>query len=578
MNQNEYKTKKELGIKDNKNIVINSVDMLKIDNFRHFKNKSLSLGKSMTVIFGENGTSKTTLMSLIAHPFVSNYKNVVGTKMETKLGEMFKLSPKFDHNYLYHLYLNVNDNQKLDMPVQIRLRENSNRFRIIPAGSSKGDGFLSLPTVSSSLSRLYPLARIQTKENNETKAINYTSSEQETISKFYKKMLVNDNFSTIEPIEPSTIHHTRNDQKYSIGPTKTYYDQKSISSGEDNLGNIMNTIISFERIKNNNNGTLTGIWAIDEFDASLHPFVQLKLFNYLLKWSKKNKVQIILTTHSLYLLQNILSLNKELDNGNIVVNEIGNLRNGSESLDIIKNPSYSSAYEQLTLKDEEKEFDYSIIDSIPINILCEDDVAEKFLKKIFNRKKDNRDILSKVNFQFNMTEDSNKNTSYISLKKLAKDFTQVIKDANGIIIADPDVDKDNKISFDRYFVIPSMHNAPIEAELFGWILSLDNDNSFFTEKINKPKRIIINNALNISENLPLSTDEFDKQIESLKDSNQKKVIKPFKKWYRSLDANVQSKIIVNYIKDEANYSKFMQFREEIISCIKRIYSENGLEL
>ena len=580
MIENEYKTKKELGIKGNKNITINSVDMLKLDNFRHFKDKTISLGKNITVIFGENGTSKSTLMGLIAHPFRTNVKDISGNKMETKFSDVFKLSLEHDKNYLYHLYFNIKDDKKLSIPVDIKRRENEKRFRIIPSGSSGGDGFFSLPTVYSSLSRLYPLVKTKTKDDSkEENKIHYNDNDRKFIASAYKKILLSEDFNEISPIEGSE----KNDKDYSkisktsIGPSNTYYDKTSISSGEDNLGSLINTMISFNRITKDDH-SLTGIWAIDEFESSLHPSVQLNLFNFILDWSKKHRVQIILTTHSLYLLQNIFSFNDELDKGNIVINEIENLWNSPESLDIITNPSYSATYKQLTLEDRKENQRSNIIDNIPINILCEDDVAANFLKQIFKRKRSNKEIFNRVNYQFNMTENINKNTSFISLKKLAKDFTQVVKDANGIIIADADVDNDDKISFDRYFIIPSLFKLPIEAELFGWILSLDNNDSFFSERIKTPKKIFLHNAVEKESRLPLKFDTFKEFAKSHKNNQAKKTIIPFKNWYNSLTKKRQNKIIVSYINAPNNLNLFMQFREKIISCVKKIYSENGLKI
>ncbi|MGH2183095.1 hypothetical protein ACQ10C_16060, partial [Enterococcus faecalis] len=78
----------------------------------------------------------------------------------------------------------------------------------------------------------------------------------------------------------------------------SYYDVNSISSGEDNLSTFADVLVSFMRIfsankKNKYNG-LTGILAIDEFEASLHPIAQKNLFNFLFDWSRKYKVKIIL--------------------------------------------------------------------------------------------------------------------------------------------------------------------------------------------------------------------------------------------------------------------------------------------
>ena len=59
------------GFSTNKDVAFKSIDAISIDSFRSLKNKKLPLGENITLISGKNGTMKSTLLGLIAHPFSS---------------------------------------------------------------------------------------------------------------------------------------------------------------------------------------------------------------------------------------------------------------------------------------------------------------------------------------------------------------------------------------------------------------------------------------------------------------------------------------------------------------------------
>ena len=86
----EGKRKIELGLSNNKDITIQSILGIQIKNFRSFKEQSLILGEHITVLSGRNGTMKTSLMGLLAHPFSSETKDAFGNDLKTPLQEVFK--------------------------------------------------------------------------------------------------------------------------------------------------------------------------------------------------------------------------------------------------------------------------------------------------------------------------------------------------------------------------------------------------------------------------------------------------------------------------------------------------------
>lgn len=84
-------------------------------------------------------------------------------------------------------------------------------------------------------------------------------------------------------------------------------DSNTISSGEDNLFVILSSLEAlryyFESIDSKND--VESILLIDEVDATLHPALQIKLLEKFREYSQKYKIQIIFTSHSMTVVEDI---------------------------------------------------------------------------------------------------------------------------------------------------------------------------------------------------------------------------------------------------------------------------------
>lgn len=271
-------------------------------------------------------------------------------------------------------------------------------------------------------------------------------------------------------------------------------------------------------------------------------------------WSKKYNVQVILNTHSLYLIQSILLSKKSLlDNGSIVLNEFSTAYTKRNELQIIKNPSYKVAYEELTLTPESFNENDPIV---KVTLFCEDKVAAKFIKRILK----NRDIKSYIDWQFNI-KDGRTGSSVHTLDQLCNNFPIIIRKVNGLVIFDADSNPTNE--FERQYIIPSLKKYPLEKELVYWILSLNPDHPFFKEMDEPIERF--KQTLNLFD-LPVSIKDLEADFENKK-------TRKFKKWFNS-DLNRTNKIITRYIK--YNREMFQQFELDIYKGIKDILFENGI--
>lgn len=543
----DYKRKYEYNDKNNKEIEIKDIHGIEIENFRLFKDQKVDLGKHITVLSGRNGSMKSTLMGLISHIYRSDYNDVFDRPMQTKLNEVFKLSKTNDTDtYTYHVLFEDIDNNLIKEPVKIDFREQSGRHRIVPSGHGSGDGFFNFQSIYINLKRLYPLVDLAGPKS-ENKVI-FSEDEKEFISNFYEKILLVNSYKQND----SYTVGSGSVKKKPIGPKNTFYDVESISSGEDNIGQIVSKLISFMRISNENKkDKIIGILGIDEFEASLHPIAQLNLFNYLLAWSKKNNVKIIISTHSLYLLKEIILQENEITNGNIVVNFISSEYKSENEYFIRKNPSYEDAMSELTLKPAEKE------EKMKVSVYVEDDVAKHYLLRILKEK----EVTDKINIICDYKDDQ-KGSSYTSLASLANNFSTILYETRVIIVFDSDVDL-NAIKHYKYVKkLPSLNgdNFPLEKELVLYILSMSGDDKFFKD-MGKQKEVF---KQEFSEcNIPID-------IEKAKNT---RGIRNFKNWFNS-NKSASKKYITRMVRDNNDYYK--NFKLEFIKMANEILLKHNL--
>ena len=465
------KSKKELGFSDNKLIPIKSIKAIEIENFRSFKNRTVELGSQITVLIGRNGTMKTSLMGLIAHPFSSVSKDAFGSELKTTLKEVFRLSSKYDDkSYTYKFVIQLVDNDTfLTEEVKIYyIADKTNRHRIVVSGSEKGDGNFTFNTSFLNLKRLLPLVDTMAAPDLDD-SLKLSIQEREQQIDFYETVLPSTEYSVFAPIHEKGL-------KTTFAPTgkNAKYDYEAISSGEDNLGAIFNRLVGFQRAYTKGQAQGNGIFCIDEFESSLHPVAQLRLFDYLYKWSAQYKVQVVITTHSLHLIQNLYFKHKNnLDAKRIILNFVScALAGNDKNYQILQNPEYQLAYKELTL-----ETPVSVLESQKIDIFCEDDLAISYVKKIIKK----REVLKLVSFHSNLNQDAiNSGTSYTSLSNLCKNFSLLLQYSFVIFDADVGEDVTNSIKDkSTYLVLPDPENLAIERRIICFILELESDDPFF---------------------------------------------------------------------------------------------------
>lgn len=289
------------------------IDSIHIDKFRGFKNSSFTLGSQITVIAGQNGTQKTTLLGMISQPFsvtdgdnlMKNERPLCGGNYKSAFSDKFKLSENFDKakSHEWTLRLNSEISEVQEYTIESILRDkDKGTIRFWKKGDrTKGSGYIQIPVIYLSLSRLLPIGE----DNNllASNQITLTTEEQKFYEKWHNEILI------ISGVEIKSIDYLGSKQKNTIGATTDLYDWKMNSAGQDNIGKILLAILSFKRLQEKYaNEYKGGVLAIDEIDATLYPASQLKLFDALRRFASKYKIQIIMTTHSIGLLEKACEL------------------------------------------------------------------------------------------------------------------------------------------------------------------------------------------------------------------------------------------------------------------------------
>ncbi len=312
------------------------ITCLKIKEFRRFKDITISFGPHVTLIAGQNGTSKSTLLGMLAQPFsfgvvrgstarsadksvythsyhglvLSDFVDLAGRHFMYDCDDVFRLSQQYDlssNTYQYDTVLvdvavapgsPLNDNTLF---TRNRSRHTAKGVRFVtgPRASHKpGEGNFPHPVIYLGLNRLWPLAV--------TRKCSFTGDALSPTDRDWYVKTYNDILCLDEHDNSAQYMDTQEKRKF-ITPTGSDYDGESCSAGQDNLGQLLTAILSFRHLK----GALKskyrgGMLLIDELDATLHAYAQDRLLKLLCDVCHELDLQVVATTHSLRMLEKAL--------------------------------------------------------------------------------------------------------------------------------------------------------------------------------------------------------------------------------------------------------------------------------
>lgn len=294
------------------------IESIEVEKFRAIENLSLDIGKNITAIAGRNATLKTTLLGMLGQPFTISSGHpmygcttIDGYNFKSQFKEKFKISKKFDH-YGEHIWTlkfykrgYYNDGEIKMKSIKRPTKTNPNDIRFWNAKSkAKGTGYVQLPVYYLSLGRLFPIG-----ETGKTKNVDIHLTEEENtyFVKTYKELLsIQESQNAVATMEKADA------RRNFVGVNDNTHDVFTNSAGESNIGKIILAVLSFKRLKEGyGNQYKGGILLIDELDATLYGYSQKKLVDFLYKISQKFSIQIIFTTHSPMVLQEVNNLQRK---------------------------------------------------------------------------------------------------------------------------------------------------------------------------------------------------------------------------------------------------------------------------
>ncbi|MFS0688504.1 AAA family ATPase [Sporosarcina sp. 179-K 8C2 HS] len=294
----------------------------------------------------------------------------------------------------------------------IELKPTSTHLRFVTGNTNRsGEGNLTLPVIYLGLSRVAPIGEIDRDLITLSNSVKMRDFEEE-IAKKSRRILLD--------LESSEYQTTTLDIKDSpdnirVGIHTEDYSPISMSAGQDNISKIISSIYSFQQLKQENEDDyIGGLLLIDELDATLYPGAQIELIRFMKTMSRKLDLQIIFTTHSIHIVEEMYSPeNKDKFS-------INYLKRRSDGTLINKTDmTPETVYYDIAVKSKSK------VPKIPC--FCEDNFAANMLKALLFVSED----YSSDDFEYIDTQ-----SSYNTLRKLIENQNKYMQ--HNIYVIDGD--------------------------------------------------------------------------------------------------------------------------------------------
>ncbi len=462
---------------------------IKINKFRGLKNIDVEFGKRITVICGKNGTSKSTILGIVAQIFSfrkdyiaepnielhSQFRTLSGDSFESVFSDHFRFSPTFDQSGSMDVDIEIYDGaDELDLSLKLALYKYRDRSkpRPIVRGNTTSHGASSSrnvthPLIYLSLQRLMPIAARAEYREHDIEFLNDHIAEFRTLNNQLLNRPNRGNITATTGTIKSVVVH---------GAT---YDQESVSAGEDNVGQILQAIFSFKKLKLEYEHYRGGILLIDEADAGLFPAAQTAFIDMLARECKKLDLQVIMTSHSPTMIQRIHSLSAR-DKG---LYKTLYLTDTYGDISLHENFSWPDIYADLHVEtvavNEETAFP-------KVNIYFEDGEGSDFFDALISSRK----LRKIVNCLKDITLGSG---NYIQLiEKKLPEFC-----IKSVVVLDADVKGAGKMK--NVVLLPGQ--LPPDQLLYQFLFNLPADHKFWKNKIRFTKAVFTRISMELTNRL-----------------------------------------------------------------------------
>lgn len=540
------------------------IKQLTIHDYRAFQEETtINLNKNLTLISGLNGVGKSTILAVLTNVGeLKGYKLLNGKKFRGEFSNVIMYDSDHDTSGEKAKIIfedlptnlkkyNVTEELKFRAAIQTRTAKNQRkykRYRLLPKANEnkKNSSKIVWPSYYMGLSRLVPLG-----EYDLTKSQHNIIHFQQEMLKVHMDIL-NEN---LDNVKFANLDIGTNYPKATI--SSSTYGNASNSNGQDNLGQIIEAVFSFKKLKEDYPDYIGGILAIDELDASLHPAAQNNLIDWLIEISKELNLQIVVTTHSLSMLQHVCDIRKTNKKDSITINYL--IRQGNK-INIIQNQPFSF-YKNTLRETYEKMF------NTKINVFTEDETARWFI----------REAMQLLNYDDKKLNFLEVNISWSHLLNLLNaDYDNF---SNYIFILDGDI-KNNIVRYMKEHAACNFNfddnpnksdilclpcDQPIEKKLFDYVNNLPDDDKLFSDPY-MLRTGIVNKSI-----IEKFTDETRERYP--KDDEQKTIF--YKHWFKDERHQKYMNIFLRYwIRDNEQIVK--KFLDSIKAKVGQISSKNNL--
>lgn len=343
---------------------------LYVEEFRQMKDLLIPLGKKVTVIAGQNATCKSTLLGMIAQPFgLKDNKTIFGKSFSAKFSDIFKWTTNNDAPGSHSYRVDFDDSTLFNKETEFvksykRSPRDTSHIRLVTGKKrGKGDGNLPYPVIYLGLRRVYPIGELKeiTKPTS-----TLTPVEVASFNKWYKEV-----FFSSEQVSPVQIRSKQ--QKDTLAVNTNSYDYYGNSAGQDNIGQILGAVLSFQRLQaelqTNYHG---GLLLIDEIDATLFPAAQANLVDLFYQLAGKLDLQFVFTTQSADLLDHIAE--RKNNDGETAFNYFTRVHG---ALELLRDPTMDRVRGDLNMTTTHH------LGKLPkVDVYCEDAEASLFAKRL----------------------------------------------------------------------------------------------------------------------------------------------------------------------------------------------------
>lgn len=534
---------------------------VELQDFRAFNAPTtIELAQGITCIAGLNGTGKSTVLAALGNCGelkLTDGRHLNGSRFRANYADIIRKDAGDTTGNKARIHFAPSDPTE-EIPIdslgfRATIQSEKDRFRLIPIKKEQGhERKLSWPTYYLGLSRLYPVGE---SDDARTSNVSFNDEEATQFVEDYKAIL-----STPDQVNPASLVQFP-DAKKKIGAAVSteQYGVMANSAGQDNLGQIILTAMSFARLKEELGSDYRGgLFLIDEIDATLHPAAQNKLYTYLVQKARILNLQIVFTTHSLSLLEHIHDTGGLHPNNSFARLLYFSRDRGRVEIDI--NPSMRAIKSRLRVSMA------AIENKVEVPLLTEDSNAAEFVEWLVSQ------FYEGVNLR-----KSDAPMGFQQLAQLAKSFPDYFLDS--LIIFDGDVKQPNNLNkvreifrgtnfthepppklgqsgYCRYYFLPC--EEPIETVMWDFMSSLGvNDEFYFDPELR---------TLNITKQTLLIETEQDFSHSNNKNA---KALQLHKWWFEHPTvARIRPKIFKRWLQD--NQKEISDWVNEIIAEYSKI--------